>query len=299
MIRFWASQNPPVSFRIRRLIPVFLFFLLSVIIGCASTRTVKPIPEPISLQEAIFLYNQNVAAVPSFKAKISEWQVRIKSPDRSVNHKDIFGKVFFQPPAPGQTNASCYLTADSAFGSEIVIASNNTEFWFYIQRKDLAQWGKYEHAGKPCVREVPLNPQVFLEMLGLRPIPDSLGANPYPIYKILPEENVIEYAALTDSGLQLKREIFIDRRTNLPSKIYLYSEDGRRILESILDHYEPLGQAMLPGNITMTTPSGDFFFRLKLRQYKEDTTPRDALFDRTQHHGIKHFEQIDRRCESE
>lgn len=114
-----------------------------------------------------------------------------------------------------------------------------------------------------------------MEFIGLRAIPIEKLIRPYPIYKVLPEQNVIEYALPDETGL---REIIIDRRSNLPRQINQYDNTGQRIFESKLGHYQSLGAAMLPGDITLTAPADGSYFRLKLSNYKIPQVIAPSLF---------------------
>ena len=55
-----------------------LYLILLSAGGCISAK--KPIPRPLARLEAIEQYNQNVAAIMPFKAKVFEWEFHITTP---------------------------------------------------------------------------------------------------------------------------------------------------------------------------------------------------------------------------
>ena len=159
-------------------------------------------------------------------------------------------------------------------------------------------WGKYEHIGKPCAKKMPFHPQSLLELLGLRPLPAQADQPPYPLYKVGPEDNIIEYVLMTDDGLSLQREIIIDRRTDLPREINVYDRTGQRVMQSRLDNYQQVGTAHVPGDILIRSAEGDNSLHLQLHRFKVDARDRSSLFMRPDRvTGIEEFTQIDEPCE--
>ena len=132
----------------------------------------------------------------------------------------------------------------------------------------------------------------------MRPIPDDPAREPLSIFKVTPKWNIISFAAMTDRGLLLRREIKIDRRSNLPVEITAYDRTGQAILIAQLTNYQKIGQAMLPGEFILRHPPDGSFIKFVLRDFRIDEKNRDALFVRNPTmSGIEEFIQIDTLCD--
>jgi outer membrane lipoprotein-sorting protein len=273
-----------------------MVFLVLIVSGCPPQ--LGPVPEPLTRQEGLESYNANVNAVVSFKAAIAEWEVEFPDEKEKKKHFEELvwgGSIIYRPPVSWDVSARFRLEARAPFETAFVLGSNEDEFWMYSELAEHGGWGKYQHLGKSCSNNVLIPPQLILEFIGLRPIPDQ---PPFPVYKIYPETHVFEYIDVDDEGYSSKREIVIDRRSNLPVEINAYSSEGQRIMHSELQDYKPLADAMLPTSIFLSWPNRDTFIRLKIRSYKVDEKDRSKLFVRpTKISGIKDYQQIDESCE--
>jgi hypothetical protein len=275
-------------------------FLLSLLIsGCAQKR-LAPLPPPLSRAEILDNYNANVAAVPAFSAQVAQWQVQLTDDqDKTHRYHDRGGKVFYRPGQSPAAHPRLYLQCSTLLESKaLVVGANQDEFWMYSKIAGRFWWGKYEYLGQACSASMPINPQLFLELIGLSPLPAVASQPPYPLLKIGPEDYVIEFVVRGDDGFSLQREIILDRRTNLPREINAYSPSGARLMQSRLADWQQVGPALLPADIMITAASDQDSLRLHLRQFKPDSTDRGPLFQRPAHvPDIKEYTQIDRRCE--
>jgi hypothetical protein len=278
----------------RRIFQILLPGSFLFVLGCPPPP--GPVPEPLTRHDALELYNANVQAIQPFRAGIAEWEMEFVDPDGKKQHfQELFGKIFYRPPVQAQIPAKFYLEASAPLQKGWVVGSNEDEYWMYSQWAQFGRWGKYQHYGKDCAASVPVHPQVFLEFTGLLPLPYE---PPYPLYKVRAETYIIEYIVLKNEGYSSKREIIVDRRTDLPREINAYNADGLMILHSELKKYQPLAEAMLPTQIHISFPKENSFLRLKLTGYKPDDKSRDKLFIRPKTiPGIEDYRQIDKDCE--
>ena len=280
----------------RHIFQILLLGSFLFVLGCPPP--LGPVPEPLTRHDALEHYNANVQAIQPFRAGIAEWEMEFMDPDGEKQHfKELFGKIFYRPSAQAKNPAKFYLEASAPLQKGWVVGSNEKEYWMYSQWADFGRWGKYKHYGKDCAALVPVHPQVLLEFAGLLPLPNE---PPYPLYKVRAENYIIEYIVLKHEGYSSKREIIVDRRTNLPREINAYNADGLMIIHSELKKHKPLAEAMLPTEIFISFPKENSFLRLKLTSYKLDAKNRDALFIRPKKiPGIEDYLQIDKDCEHE
>jgi len=284
-----------------RLILVLLCFAGIGLMGCNVAKVA--VPESITRQEAMVRYNRNVDAIVPFKARVSQWEAKwVDDKGKAQHHTDSVGSVFYVPPKEADGRALFYLMTKALLDEALVVGSNEEEFWMYSKPAKLGRWGKYEHRNKDCAGAMAVDPQVFLEFIGLSYL--SVEA-PYPAYKVTDKENVIEIIDYVDDGFRIRREIVIDRRSELPSEINAYDSDGSRIMQSKLSNYTKLGDGWLPGEICISTEDGDSLFRLKLQSFRKLEasnleTYKETLFKRKENpSGIDDYQQIDKECEVE
>lgn len=300
-----------------RVWPALLLMIVSV--GCPPPVKPGPMPEPVSLEQTLADVNANVAAVGAFKADIWEWWADFPDPekDEMKHHHELGGKWFYHPD-PERQPASMYLQCNGPLKAGLVVGSNAREYWFYSEWGESGGWGKYEHVGKPCSKTVQFDPRVLLEFIGLAPLPWE----PKPVYKIGPETSTIEYTILREPNqdrtdlipttqeveVVMRREIIIDRRTQLPIEVNAYNAAGLRLMHSELKDYTAVGNnhrgqetrdtARLPKDILLRWDQQDAQLRLKLSSIKPDEKDRGKLFTRPESvPGLENYEQIDKSCD--
>jgi len=259
---------------------LFLALIMTFLGCCNHKKVLAPVPNPKTRQQALEDFNRNALAVQDFSARIDEWEIQFYEEENKKHHfNEKGGKIFYRTVREGEQYPQFYLNASGGpLGQEaLVVSSNQEEFWMYSRP---GKWSYRDTHENAVSLEAPnmfiMNPQFILEFIGLQPIPLDILPEPYPIYKVAPEKNYIEYALPGENGL---REIVIDRRSNLPEQINLYDRLGLRVLESRLGNYQTLGEAILPGDIYLSSPNDNTFFRLQLINYQIKDNISDRLFE--------------------
>lgn len=280
----------------QRVVLVFaLGFALATLSGCPA-QTTMPLPDPLPRRDAIDAYNRNIAAIPAFRGRVASWEAQFPTPEDDLRHeKELGGALFYRPPASSELPPRFYLQADAPLKKALVLGSNAEQYWLFSEWGEFGAWGRYEHLGKPCTGDLQIHPLTLLEFCGLRALPVS---GPLPVYKIHPQAAIIEFVRLTPDGYQAQREIQLDRRTWLPTRITAYHADGHPILTSELSDYHPVGDAFLPASILVSWPDDDSFIRLRLTALKPDPKNRDPLFRRPLRlPDVPEYRQLDKDCE--
>jgi len=264
--------------------------------GCGPPAKL-PVPPAIAMGQALKYFNANVAAIPPFSAKIKHWKGRfLDEKGKAVKADGAGTKLYFYPPSGSSELARIYLRASTLIEKEtLVLASNDKECWMYSKVADYGQWGKYAHQGKLCSRAMPFNPQTVLEFVGWRPLPNE---GPYPVYRVNPEQYVLEYIGYENDRFYLNREIIIDRRSNLPLALKTYDKSGRVVMQSTLKNYQKLDDAFLPAYIKIDFPQEQSYLELKLKSFRVNHREKPQLFIRPDI-DLKDFQQIDQDCENE
>ncbi len=278
---------------------VLLFLIFS---GCEPQKQIRPLPEPLSADQIMVQYHTNIENIPPFMASLKKWEVNVIDENRKThNYKESSGKVFYRPPGEVGGAAMVYLQADATLGAAFVIASNQKEYWIYSKnpQQNFAQWGKYEHLGKPCAENMPMNPQILLEYIGLCPLSPDPNQAIDPVYD--PQTNSFSFLDTGEDGVYLKRKIGFDRYTYLACEIIEFDPAGKILIQSTLTEYQSLENAWIPGDILLRYPADDTYIHLKLHRFKVDKKER-TLFERpVRIPGIdaEEYLQIDKQCENE
>ena len=286
-----------------RVMGVIVGMVAVLIAGCIPPKSLEPMPAPLLREQALQIYNANVRAVPAFAASISDWQVKLKDDGKIHNHTGNGRRIFYRPPGRAADRADFYLVARAVFEDAFVIGSNQAEYWLASEVGKFAMWGLHANIGKDCVEQVVLDPELFLEFVGLQTVPTDGDGSTYVMYHVTDEDNIIQYAVMTDEGMRLYRQIVVDRRTNLPRGVTGYDSAGLEFMRSELKNYKPvkpLDDVMLPADILLSWPGAESFIHLKIGWYKVDTEPKEKLFMRPRRFsGVEpeDYRQVDKACD--
>jgi hypothetical protein len=136
-------------------------------------------------------------------------------------------------------------------GRVFEIGSTPDRYWLkVVPEMDSMWWGKHEHAGKPCVRPVPIPPGGVLEVLGVGTFNTSFAALPAPVMRFNNDADAYMFVwvapARGPDRFVATKEIWYDRKTLLPKLVIIFDENGRVQLRAILDAHQPVEVADLP-----------------------------------------------------
>lgn len=276
---------------------VMIVFSLAPLGCCNCDKKLPPVLEPVGRTEALDLYNRNIQAIASFKARLASWEVAYPEDDKIVRHQGNAGTVFYRPPVNGGY-PRFYLQADKELlaSEALVLGCNEEEYWMYSRPAKRGWWGRYRHLDKDCSTGGALNPHTLMDLIGLRPV-DPPAAH-WSVYKVGERDYTLSLTEMTDDGLLLRREIVVSRGDHLPREVTLYDADGQALIRCELSDYLTLGQAKLPGRIYLYHDRNDSYLKLRLKDLKEDERARDCLFTKEcRADGLEEFVQIDRDCD--
>jgi hypothetical protein len=210
--------------------------------GRAMVTVPKPfVGETQTMSEVVAEINANNAALPTlwarhqFEANIFDDRGRktfangdgiliYKSPRsmRLVGNKDVAGTVF-------------------------EIGSSEDRFWLTLSppgEQSRMWWGNYRNLGKPCMdmRQLPVRPDMVLEVLGVGTIDTNFLAPPAPVMRF--NNDARAYMFVWSTPLRdrwaAQKEIWYDLETKLPRRVFLFDEDGRVVLRAKLSNHAPL-----------------------------------------------------------
>src|SRR3954453_16880195 len=134
-------------------------------------------------------------------------------------------------------------------GTIFEVGSTNDRFWLKLV-PELATIGagNYRNLGKPCAQEIPLRPDLVVQVLGVGTINSDFNSPPVPTMRFNHERDVYMFvwnAPGPDRWYALK-EVWYDRQTKRPTLVMLYDANGRVVVRAELRNHKPVEVKGLP-----------------------------------------------------
>lgn len=131
----------------------------------------------------------------------------------------------------------------------VEIGSTREQYWLYAPRMvEMMWWGYYRNLGKPCVLEMPIRPDLLMEVLGVTDIETDFLAEPAPVMRFNNDADAYMFVWITQAANRLiaQKEIWYDRQTKLPKLVLLFDDDGRILLRAYLSEHQRIRTDDLP-----------------------------------------------------
>jgi hypothetical protein len=132
-------------------------------------------------------------------------------------------------------------------GRIFTIGSTEERYWLTLSPPNDASrmwWGWYRNLGKPCVdmRAVPVRPDQVLQVLGVSTIPTNFIEPPAPVMRFNNDADSYMFVWQVPAGDRwaAQKEIWYDRQTKLPRRVFLFDEHGRVVLRAKLSQHTPV-----------------------------------------------------------
>lgn len=140
-------------------------------------------------------------------------------------------------------------------GDVFEVGSTDEYYWLkLVPEADRMWFGEHRHAGKPCVEQVPIQPNLVMEVLGIGTIGTDFTQMPTPVMRFNPDADAYMMVWVATAGgagagpqrLAAQREVWYDRQTKLPKLVILFDRDGRPVLRANLAAHRPVEVAGQP-----------------------------------------------------
>jgi hypothetical protein len=199
----------------------------------------------------------------------------------------LHGSLLYRTPRDVKLNGSA-----DVVGNVLEIGSNRDNYWLIARKPgpDQAWWGRYKYLGSSCSKPIPVSPALVLEVLGVSTINEDFNALPVPVMRFNNDSDaymMIWNTKLPDRWVATK-EIWYDRATKRPTKVFLFDPNGRIILSARLDKHKPVEVPDLPKDQWPTVatdyrlnfPDNGSYMHLVLDevQLKRKGVPNDLTF---------------------
>ena len=129
-----------------------------------------------------------------------------------------------------------------AVGRVFDLGSNEENYWLIVQPANTMWHGSYAAGASPDLQQIPIRPDLMLEVLGVSTIDTDLNQQPVPVMRFNNDEDVymfVWHVQLRDRWIAQK-EVWYDRQTRLPRLVNLFDEHGRVVLRAYLSNHQRL-----------------------------------------------------------
>jgi hypothetical protein len=139
------------------------------------------------------------------------------------------------------------LVGKKVFEPLFEIGSSDDRYWMSMSvpnRTSTMWWGWYENLGKSCVdtSRLPIRPDLVLQVLGIGTINTNFLEPPVPVMRFNNDAHSYMFVWSYPAGSRwvAQKEIWYDRATKLPRRVFLFDADGRVVLRAKLSGHEPV-----------------------------------------------------------
>jgi hypothetical protein len=239
------------SGRVRSILPrpvaaALLVLILLACAGCPQNQPVKPRQRyrgpTEAIQEVVAQVNANNRKLGTLWAR-GAFRAWVPDDRKRIHYVD--GDLILQYRKPQGLRL---LATKVGVGTIIDLGSNDRNFWCLVKPEIDTMWVGDYNRPLNTRQNMPIRPDLILEVLGIGEINENLLAQPMPVLKFDGERDVyaITWNVRLPDRLAAEKEVWYDRRTKRPVRVTLYDENGRVVLRAELSQHQPVNVAGLP-----------------------------------------------------
>ena len=176
---------------------------------------------------------------------------------------------------------------------------------------DTMWWGSYDENGNTSAdtRQMPIQPQLLLEVLGVGVIDEDLTRQPFPVMRFNNDADAYMFVwnVRVPDRFVAQKEVWYDRQTKLPMKVLLFDANGRVVLRADLSKHQPVEVEGAPKeewpkvatNCRLYFPDSgtSMMFELNDLSLRHGGAPNDRSFVFPNEPGVNHVVQVDRQAD--
>jgi hypothetical protein len=190
--------------------------------------------DTVTLAQLVARVNENNDKLPTLWAREKFEATIVDRQKNKTSRVDGYGNLLFTYPNEMK------LTAKNEVADLFEMGSDGERFWLYEKHDQVFWWGNYSDLSKVNEAEIPVRPDMVMEVLGIRPVDTDLLRQPAPVLRF----NSISDAYMVDWNIQtadhwaVLKEIWYDRQTLEPSRVLLFDGKGRVVLWARLSKFD-------------------------------------------------------------
>jgi outer membrane lipoprotein-sorting protein len=123
----------------------------------------------------------------------------------------------------------------------VEIATNAQNYWVIVKPKiSTMWWGSYASLDRVHTKEIPIRPDLMLEVLGVNDIDTNFKQQPAPVmvFNNDADSYMIRWQVTAPDRWIAQKEVWYDRKTYLPTHVLLFDENGRIVLSAYLSQHQ-------------------------------------------------------------
>jgi hypothetical protein len=219
-------------------------FICGSVLGCVpKSKVVPPYQGPtLPLRELVAGINSNNDKLGTLRSEGS-FEANINDNGRMRFLNGQVTLLYSQP-------ASMRLIGKKDIAGQIFeIASNPERYWVIVRGDTDTMWtGTYANFANVDPSQIPVRPDLVMEVLGITPINTNFLQEPVPVMRF--NNDARAYMLVWQSRLSdhwaAQKEIWYDLKTLLPKYVFLFDPNGRIVLRAYLSGHEPVEVPGLP-----------------------------------------------------
>jgi hypothetical protein len=204
----------------------------------------------LPLDQVVAGINQNNSQIPTLWSR-QRFEAKIVDREKNTATRiDGYGNLLYT--APNEMK----LTAKDEVTDFFEMGSDGRRFWFWDKQNKVFWWGDFATVGSADTSDIPVRPDMVMEVLGIRPLDPSLLDQPVPTLRFnnVADAYVVDWSSQQGDRWAVVKEIWYDRRTLLPQRVLLFDPAGRVTMWARLGNYQPVKNAMVAGRYELFFP---------------------------------------------
>jgi hypothetical protein len=284
-----------------------LLVILTLTTGCPSPPDIRPTTyyagPTLPLAAVVDEVNANNEKLPTLWSRHT-FQAWIVDERQKETYVDGDGELQYR--AGGDFRLNCKKVG---LGEIMTLGTNGDTYWLTVRPEvDTMWWGRMRFVGSPCSQQVPLDPTLIAQVLGVGRIDSNFLNLPAPVLRFNNDQDVymVTWNVRQPTQWAAQREVWYDRKSLLPVRVMLYGEHGRVLLRADLANHEPVTTqrnadtgAKVATVYTLSFPDTGSRMILRLRDplLSRNGFPKDAAFVLPLNKpGVAKVIQVDEAC---
>lgn len=166
------------------------------------------------------------------------------------------------------------------------LGSNTEQYWLHLPKQDVMYTGTLAAEPGDRTASLPIRPDVLAEVLGLKPIPTELTAQPFPTLRFNHDADcyMLAWTVRLRDRWAVQKEVWYDRQTLVPTRVLLYDANGRVVLRALpskpqpIAGYEPPLSFPSKFELLFTDTGSTFELRLSTLEQRRGRAPSERTF---------------------
>ena len=233
------------------LLPILALLLLPV--GCAPTarRAATPadggpyLGPTLALPELVSQINARAAALPTLWAG---GRFEAELPGESGDVQFLNGSLNLLHAKPRAARLVGTKVTERVFDTGL----NDETYWFHAGGPAATFWyGSLDSADDLDAGRIPIRPDLLLDVLGVAGLDEDLLAEPAPVMIFAPDPDlyVVDWHRTAGGQKVPVRQVWYDRETLRPERVFLWKPDGRLALSARLSDWQDVEGAAPGGEV--------------------------------------------------